>query len=103
MAIAYKCDRCGAFYDRNAAGKKITTRRYDAISAQREHDDLCPKCADELMEWFEFAENNHTQGYWEPTDDGMYHCSRCGNECDIDMFGKPILNSFCGYCGSKMG
>ena len=52
MARAYKCDRCGSFYENNK-DVKITTRRYDWVSAQRERDDLCPKCTQDLMEWFE--------------------------------------------------
>ncbi len=52
MARAYKCDRCGAFYGCYTAGK-ITTRRYDWGNAQRERDDLCDKCTQELTEWFE--------------------------------------------------
>lgn len=45
MARAYKCDRCGAFYESNKDAK-ITTRRYDWGNAQKEHDDLCE-------EWFD--------------------------------------------------
>lgn len=52
MARAYKCDRCGAFYGSNLTAK-ITTRRYDVMGAQREHDDLCPKCTEDLRAWFE--------------------------------------------------
>ena len=52
MARAYKCDRCGAFYGCNT-DRKITTRRYDNISAQREYDDLCEGCTRQLKEWFE--------------------------------------------------
>lgn len=52
MARAYKCDRCGAFYESNTKIDKITTRRYDNARAMREFDDLCEKCTRELMTWF---------------------------------------------------
>lgn len=52
MARAYKCDRCGAYYDCSVTGE-ITTRRYDWGNAQREHDDLCEDCTRQLKEWFD--------------------------------------------------
>lgn len=49
MSRAYKCDRCGAFYESNN-DVKITTRRYDWVNAQREYDDLCEECRQQLKE-----------------------------------------------------
>lgn len=41
--------------------------------------------------------------HWEPNDKGEYYCTNCGNECDFDLFCKPLLNQFCGNCGAEMG
>ena len=66
---AYRCDRCGEFYDKDAYSKTNRTIRLPyvtnsevkiiGISAKYLYDctgtliDICPKCIDELKNWLE--------------------------------------------------
>lgn len=50
----------------------------------------------------EIVNRQIAHAYWEPSEDGEYHCTHCGVECDIDEFHKALLNRFCGNCGAEM-
>lgn len=63
MAYAYRCDRCGKYYDRNHKvveyeGKKIQlvgmsfTRVINGGSYNAMSKDLCDECLDQLVEFF---------------------------------------------------
>lgn len=61
MALARKCDRCGAFYDRYNENKSHNIEDANSIAFVFrygndtynicKHFDLCPKCKDKLVEW----------------------------------------------------
>ena len=66
----------------------------------------CCKEHEQLAEWLEELRDRRQvsakKAYWEPSEDGEYHCTNCGVECDIDQFHKALLNPYCGNCGAKM-
>lgn len=114
MAMAYKCDRCGAFYESNTKTGKITTRRYDNAHAMREYDDLCEKCTWQLQRWFDMGkrgvnDDELCHGRWIPIEydsyaDGnpvydAFECSVCGHEHNGD---EDTLTAFCPDCGARM-
>ena len=57
---AYKCDRCGKFYDELDNEKRVTINgkfapmylRLGSRDTQTKWKDLCPDCMNELMFWF---------------------------------------------------
>lgn len=61
MALARKCDRCGAFYDRYNEDESCNIEKTNAMAfifhyGNNTHDickqfDLCPDCKDELVKW----------------------------------------------------
>ena len=54
MAIARKCDRCGAYYDEPKQGEVsgVIWWRYGMESFGGTRD-LCPDCTDKLGDWLE--------------------------------------------------
>lgn len=48
MARVYKCDRCGAYYDKPS--KRIRYTNSTGSSTYGEYD-LCDKCAEEFEQW----------------------------------------------------
>ena len=56
MARAFKCDRCGNYFDwKSGKMSGFAFLAYDPIrgrySIEREKYDLCPKCVQDLKEW----------------------------------------------------
>ena len=52
--VAYKCDRCGKFFEvhkREKDGFYITSH----LGLSNSFYDLCPTCNNELKEWFDIA------------------------------------------------
>ena len=50
MSKAYKCDRCGGYFEPGDQGE-IKNNVYDVIVGN-EIKDLCPKCRDDLYHWY---------------------------------------------------
>lgn len=48
MAKAYKCDRCGAYYDKSAKSIRYAKSNYAFTIGEY---DLCEKCAEEFETW----------------------------------------------------
>lgn len=46
---AYKCDRCGRFYNEPVGQNFIVTKQGDVVNML----DLCPKCYNELSNWLD--------------------------------------------------
>lgn len=58
MAIAYKCDRCGGFFEDSMPDRKAKHRIYKTQEHFRDTpEQLCPSCSEEINEildnWFE--------------------------------------------------
>lgn len=61
MAVARKCDRCGAFYDRYNENNNDSIENSNAMAFiihykndtynTCKHFDLCPDCKDKLVNW----------------------------------------------------
>ena len=57
---AYKCDRCGKFYDKLDAKKRVTIKgkftpmyfRLGSSNIEAAWMDLCPDCMNALVSWF---------------------------------------------------
>ena len=56
---AYKCDRCGKFYDKFDDKKRVTIKgfvpmffKFGNSDTQTIWKDLCPDCMNELVFWF---------------------------------------------------
>ena len=50
MSRAYKCDRCGSYFDPGDQGE-IKNNVYD-VRVGNEIKDICPKCRDDLYHWY---------------------------------------------------
>lgn len=65
MAMAFKCDRCGAYFTANDAFWKADGKptfvsglyKYDYVG-NRKNIDICPKCYESLKEWMKEGENS---------------------------------------------
>ena len=62
MAVARKCDRCGAFYDIPETGEVSGIYWMYGVAAVGSPRDLCPKCTDELSDWMEGGKLNAQHG-----------------------------------------
>ena len=62
MAVARKCDRCGAFYDTPEAGEVSGIWWMYGAASVGSSRDLCPKCTDELSDWMEGGNLNAQHG-----------------------------------------
>ena len=62
MAVARKCDRCGAFYDEPETGEVSGIYWMYGVAAVGSPRDLCPKCTDELSDWMEGGKLNAQHG-----------------------------------------
>lgn len=65
MSNAYKCDRCGAYYDEETTGEYNITET-KMIGAREQ--DLCDECQDDLDEFMDGAEvsDDTFTGYLDP-------------------------------------
>ena len=62
MAVARKCDRCGAFYDEPKMSEVCGIWWMCGVEAVGGPRDLCPKCTDELSDWIEGGNLNAQHG-----------------------------------------
>ena len=62
MAVARKCDRCGAFYDMPKTGEVSGIWWMYGVETVGSPRDLCPKCTDELSDWMEGGKLNAQHG-----------------------------------------
>lgn len=62
MAVARKCDRCGAFYDEPKMSEVCGIWWMCGAATVGSPRDLCPKCTDELSDWMEGGELNAQHG-----------------------------------------
>ena len=62
MSNAFKCDRCGGFFEPGDQGK-IKNSPYGVWKGNVTAD-LCPMCSDELYEWYKNPEGSRPIGYW---------------------------------------
>ena len=63
MANAYKCDRCGRYFEKfsfseNGCRVRLFESEYDRVVCSYHHIDLCPECAKDLTYWFEYPSSN---------------------------------------------
>lgn len=62
MAVARKCDRCGAFYDEPKMSEVCGIWWMCGSATVGSPRDLCPKCTDELSDWMEGGKLNAQHG-----------------------------------------
>lgn len=62
MAVARKCDRCGAFYDEPKMSEVCGIWWMCGAATVGSPRDLCPKCTDELSDWMEGGKLNAQHG-----------------------------------------
>lgn len=63
MEWASKCDRCGKYFDwRSDESSAFAFMSYEPTKARYSIDsdkyDLCPKCVQDLYDWFDRKENS---------------------------------------------
>jgi hypothetical protein len=80
MSIAYKCDRCGKFYDENSknhAGEPRIFTTCSISSSKYDHRaDLCEECYESFMEWW----NKPTVKRFHISEDSPYICTVTGDD-----------------------
>ena len=53
MAMVYKCDRCGTYYDNPNEGGGMGPFVWDGtMSKDQENADLCEDCYNDLVQWW---------------------------------------------------
>lgn len=89
MAMVYKCDRCGKYYDDPNEGGGQGPFVWDGtMSKDQENADLCKDCYNSLVQWWDYhkkeiriLDSECATCKYSNQAEHMWPCNHCSHNC----------------------